>query len=256
MNYKIYNNVTETHHKGFNEECNNIDISNFRTNPLMKSIVQNCSKESGLKQYEYINNNFADIMSKINYDLLIKYDSIGGSNTNELINGLTPKVFSYIREAILFYKYYIQPNNITHINKLLMIGSGYGSECCILYLVCQVMGVKIDNIIGLDMPNVAKLQNQYFKLVNMDNICKSYSYEECKITPDIVYSNCCLSELTCEINYNYYNDYCKLSKGFYIVWGVWAAEIPEYYKPYVNKEELYNLINNGLYNNPNAIIVK
>ena len=137
-----------------------------------------------------------------------------------------------------------------------MIGPGYGSECCILYLVCQVMGVKIDNIIGLDMPNVAKLQNQYFKLVNMDNICKSYSYEECKITPDIVYSNCCLSELTCEINSNYYNDYCKLSKGFYIVWGVWAAEIPEYYKPYVNNEELYNLINDGLHNNPNAIIVK
>ncbi len=256
MEYKINIKVTETHHKKFNEECKNIDITNFRVNPLMKCIVQNCSKESGLIQYEYINNNFSDIMNKINYDLLIKYDSIGGNNINELINGLTPKTFSYIREAILFYKYYIQPRNITHINKLLMIGSGYGFECCIFYLICQAMGVKIDNIIGLDMPNVAKLQNQYFKLVDMDNICKSYSYEECKIIPDIVYSNCCLSELTCEINYNYYNDYCKLSKGFYIVWGVWAAEVPEYYKQYVNNGEIYNLINDGLYNNPNTVIMK
>jgi hypothetical protein len=47
------------------------------------------------------------------------------------------------------------------------------------------------------------------------------------------------------------------SKGFYIVWGLWAADIPEYYIPYIVHGEHHNKINDGLIsNNTNAIIVK
>ena len=100
----------------------------------MKSIVQNCSAESGKAQYEYIINNHIDILKKMDYALIKKIDQIGGNDTT-LVNGLTPKVYSYMREAILFYLFYLKPKNITEINNLLIIGGGYGMEFFILHLV-------------------------------------------------------------------------------------------------------------------------
>jgi hypothetical protein len=254
--YKIHQNISETHHKNFDKECENININNFRENPLLKSIVQNCSKESGKNQYEFINTNYKEIINKIDFNILNKYDNVGG-NDDDLIFGITPKVFSYIREAILFYKFYLEPKNITEINNLLIIGGGYGLEFCIIHYICGIVGVKIKNILGIDMPNVAKLQNKYFELVGMDKICKSYGPEEFDKVPDYVYSNCCLAELTCEVNFEYYNKFCSLSKGFYIVWGLWAADVPEYYKHYIVKGTHNEFINDGLVNkNTNEIIVK
>ena len=55
--YKILCNVTDETHCKFDEECKNIN-TNFRNNPLMRCIVQNCSKESGMSQYEFIYNNY------------------------------------------------------------------------------------------------------------------------------------------------------------------------------------------------------
>jgi hypothetical protein len=255
-NYKILQNINDNYHVNFNKTCENISIDNFRENPLMKSIVQNCSFESGIQQYNFISENYSDILHKLDYGLIKKFDSIGGNNC-KLINGLTPKVYSYIREAILFYKFYLEPKNITEINNLLIIGGGYGLEFCIIYSVCSILGIKINNISGIDMSNVAKLQNKYFEIVGMDNIFKSYSSEEYNLNTDYVYSNCCLAELTCKINNEYYTNYCLPSKGFYIVWGQWAAEIPEYYKPFVIKGRHNELINDGLVNkNTNCIIVK
>jgi hypothetical protein len=106
------------------------------------------------------------------------------------------------------------------------------------------------------MPNVAKLQNEYFKIVGMDTICESYSTSDYSEKVDIVYSNCCLAELTCDINYLYYNKYCSKNIGFYIVWGLWAADIPEYYIPYVVYGDHDEKINYGLNKNTNAILVK
>jgi hypothetical protein len=255
-NYKIIHNINDNYHINFNKTCENISINNFRENQLMMNIVQNCSFLSGTEQYNFICNNYSDILNKLDYNLLKRFDSIGG-NKCQLINGLTPKVYSYIREAIIFYKFYLEPRNITEIDNLLIIGGGYGLEFCVLYIVCTSMGIKINHISGIDMNNIAKLQNTYFELVEMDNIFKSYSFEEYKLNPDYVYSNCCLAELTCKINYEYYINYCLPSKGFYIVWGQWAAEIPEYYKPFIVKGKHHELINDGLINkNTNSIIVK
>ena len=261
-NYTIIQNVTETHHKQFNNECQNISINNFRENAFMKSIVQNCSAESGKAQYEYIINNHIDILKKLDYALIKKIDQIGGNDTT-LVNGLKPKVYSYIREAILFYLFYLKPKNITEINNLLIIGGGYGLEFFILHLVCAANGVKINKITGIDMENVAKLQNTYFELIGMNTIFKSYSSEEyflknlTNIEHDIVYSNCCLAELTCQINHEYYTRFMLPSAGFYIVWGNWAAEVPEYYKPFVVNGKHHELINDGLVTrNTNAIIIK
>ena len=256
LNYKIHSNISNDYHVPFDKECENIDIINFRKNRWMSAIVQNCSKESGMQQLQYLLENHKDVMDKLDYSFLYKIDSVGGYNT-ELINGLTPKVFSYIREAIIFIEYYLKPKNITEIDKLLIIGGGYGLEATIIYHICSILHIKINKIIGVDMPNVAKLQNEYFKIVCMDTICESYSTVDYSEKVDIVYSNCCLAELTCDINYIYYNKYCLTSKGFYIVWGLWAADIPEYYVPYIVDGIHHEKINDGLSNkNTNAIIVK
>ena len=143
------------------------------------------------------------------------------------------------------------------INNLLIIGGGYGLESCIIYNICNILGIEINNINLIDMPNVAKLQNFYFESVGINKICKSYGPNEYNTIPDIVYSNCCLAELTCDINYDYYNRFFSKSKGFYIVWGLWAANIPKYYESYFVKGYHHELINEGLVNkNTNAILIK
>jgi hypothetical protein len=256
LGYKIHANITKDYHIPFDKECENIDIENFRKNSLMSSIVQNCSKESGEQQLKYLLEHHKEVMEKVNYTYLYKLDSIGGYNNNGLINGLTPKIFSYIREAIIFIEYYLKPKQISEINKLLIIGGGYGLEGCIIYYICNISNIKINKIIGVDMPNVAKLQNEYFKIVGMDSICKSYSTNDYSENVDIVYSNCCLAELTCDINYLYYNKYCSTSIGFYIIWGLWAADIPDYYIPYIVNGDHNEKINYGLKKNTNATIVK
>jgi hypothetical protein len=255
--YTIHHNVIDEMHSKFDIECRNINMYNFKKNPLMRSIVQNCSKDSGSKQYKFIYNNYNEIFNKIDFNIIKKFDSIGGYDYDDLIIGLNPKVFSYIREAIIFCKFYLEPNNINQINNLLIIGCGYGLEACIIHNICNVLDIKINNIDCIDMPNVAKLQNSYFEAVGMSNICKSYSPDEYNKIPDIVYSNCCLAELSCDINYDYYSRFCSKSKGFYIVWGLWAANIPKYYEDFIVKGNHHDLINDGLENkNTNAIIFK
>ena len=246
--------MTNECHIPFEKECETIDLVNFRKNRWMTHTVQNCSKESGERQLQYILEHHKHIIENVNYNLLHKLDSVGGYNDFELVNGLTPKVFDYIRDAILFVEYYLKPKNITEINKLLIIGAGYGLEAAILHHICDICHIKIRNIIGIDTPNVAKLQNEYFKVVDMDTICKSYSTYEEKV--DIVYSKCCLSELQCHVNYMYYKKYCLPSKGFYLVWGLWAADLPIYYIPYRVYGEHNTRINDWLENNTNTVLVK
>jgi len=254
--YKIHYNISDDMHSKFNIECSNVNIENFRNNHFMRGIVQNCSYESGYEQLQFICNNYKEVFDKIDFNLIKKYDSVGGYDNN-LINGLTPKVFSYIRESIIFCKFYLEPNKIKNINNLLIIGGGYGMESCIIHYISCIMGVKINKINCIDMPNVAKLQNLYFDSIEMNEVCKSYGPHEYNDIPDIVYSNCCLAELTCDINYDYYSRFCSKSRGFYIVWGLWASNLPKYYIPYIVNGEHHKLLNDGLINkNTNAILVK
>ena len=242
-------------HSNFNDECVVID-KNFKNNKLMQSIVQNCSTYYGFLHLNYIKNNYSEIYEKINFDLLREYDLIGGQGSEELINNVSPKVISYIREALFYYSNYLKPKNIHTINNLLIIGGGYGMEAVILHYICSLLDVKINSIIGIDMPNVANLQNTFFKLTNMNSICKSYSPETIFTDIDYVYSNCCLAELTPDINLNYYNNIMLNSKGFFLIWGLWAAEIPNYYKEYIADNKLISLLNDGLAPNTNCLFAK
>ena len=244
MEYNINHDLSIIH-KNFNNECNVIDLSNFKSNPSMKEIVQNCSNSSGLQHKNFIIMNYLDIYKKIDFEILKKYDLIGGHGKEALIDGLTPKVFSYLKEAILFYDKYLKEKNITEIRNLLIFGGGYGMEAAILYHICSLVNIKVHKITGIDMDNVSKLQNMFFKECQIDNICKCYNSDYTDLNIDIVYSNCCLAELTNEINYNYWNNYISNSNGFYIVWGLWCADIPSYYKKYEDTI-LDDILNDGL----------
>mgnify|MGYP001246432121 CR=1 FL=1 len=232
-------------HNTFNNECHNVDLNNFKTNKLMTNIVQNCPNWNGQLHKDYILTNYKDIYDKIDFDILKGYDNIGGLGNQGLIDGLTPKVFSYLKEAIIFYDYYLKKKEIKKISKLLIIGGGYGMEAVVIYYICSLMSIEVEKITGIDMKNVAELQNKFFKKCNLDNICKSYDEDYCDIKIDIVYSNCCLAELSTQTNYNYWYKYIMNSNGFYIVWGLWCADIPQYYKKYENTN-IDSIINESL----------
>lgn len=244
MEYTI-NHKLDKIHDSFNNECNNVDLHNFKTNRLMTNIVQNCTSKYGELHRDYIIKNYKDIYDKINFNILKKYDSIGGLGKEGLVDDLTPKVFSYLKEAIIFYDYYLKKKEIKKISNLLIIGGGYGMEAVIVYYICSLMSIEIEKITGIDMKNVSELQNKYFKECGLDNICKSYDENYCEMKIDIVYSNCCLAELPNEVNYNYWYKYIMKSNGFYIVWGLWCADIPKYYKKYENTS-IDNIINENL----------
>ena len=256
MEYTIKHNLSNLHNN-FNNECNNIS-QDFKNNPLMKSIVQNCDNEHGEIHINHIKEHYSDIYDKIDFYLLKVYDLVGGQGADKLINGVSPKVISYIREALFFHSIYLKPKNITNIDKLMIIGGGYGMEAAILYYICSLCGTNINKIIGIDMKNVANLQNSFFKEIHLDDICKSYGPDyESEDNIDCVYSNCCLAELSPEINWQYFQNYVLKSKGIFAVWGCWAADIPQYYESYINNDpDINGILNDGLASNTNKLLMK
>jgi len=256
MNYNIKHNLSDMHNQ-FNNECK--DFTNyFKNNKLMKSIVQNCDEEHGIIHLQYIKDNYKDIYNKIDFYLLKVYDLVGEQGSEKLINGVSPKVISYLREALFFCNKYLIPNKITNINNLVIVGGGYGMEAAIIYYVCSLYEINVKKIIGIDMENVAKLQNKFFKEIQLDDICKSYGPEYIiNENIDYVYSNCCFAELSPETNWKYYENFVSKSKGFFVIWGCWAADIPSYYESYICKDvEINNIINHGLKPNTNQLLVK
>ena len=244
MEYNIKHDLSVTHSR-FNYECSVIDLNNFKSNPSMRGIVQNCDTKHGLLHKEFIKVNYSDIYEKIDFELLKKYDAVGGYGQEELIDNLTPKVFSYLKEALLFYEKYLKEKNVTEVSNMLVFGGGYGMEAAIIYHICSLVNIKVHKITGIDMENVSNLQNMFFKECEIDNICQSYDYNYTDLSIDIVYSNCCLAELNHEINFYYWNNYISKSNGFYIVWGLWCADIPSYYKEYEDTSLDY-ILNDGL----------
>lgn len=245
-------------HSDFNRECTNIS-EDFKNNSLMRSIVQNCDYNHGQIHLAYIQKNYEDIYSKIDFYLLKVYDLVGGQGVERLINGVSPKVISYIREALFFYSTYLKPKGTTEINRLMIIGGGYGMEAAVIYYILSICDVKVNSIIGIDMENVAQLQNEFFKEIQLDDVCKSYgpAGPPEPLTTDIVYSNCCLAELSPDINWTYYKNYIEPSKGMFAVWGRWAADVPPYYQEYICKEsQVQTTLNDGMAPNTNILIMK
>jgi hypothetical protein len=154
-------------HNQFNNECKDF-TNDFKNNKLMKSIVQNCDEEHGIIHLQYIKDNYKDIYNKIDFYLLKVYDLVGEQGNEKLINGVSPKVISYLREALFFCNKYLIPNKITNINNLVIVGGGYGMEAAIIYYVCSLYEINIKKIIGIDMENVAKLQNIFFKEIQLE----------------------------------------------------------------------------------------
>lgn len=223
-------------HSDFNNECSldSIDLDNFKSKGKMLSIVQNCPYGDGLKHLEYITKNYPFILTEVNLARWKSYDIVGGQGMHRLIHGLSPKVFSYIKEILIFYTIYLKEKDINELDSLMVIGGGYGMEMVLLYDILLLLNIKINNIYGIDMENVSKLQNHFFKKVNLDHICKGYASDFKIEKIDCIYSNCCLAEVPPEINYDYYNNYFLKSKYAYLVWTHLFSEIPNYYKDYTN----------------------
>ena len=245
-------------HSNFNNECDNVS-DDFKNNNLMRSIVQNCDYNHGQIHLNYIKENYGEIYDKIDFHLLKVYDLVGGQGVERLINGVSPKVISYIREALFFYSVYVKPKGTTEINRMMIIGGGYGMEAAIIYYIFSLCDVKINRIIGIDMENVAQLQNRFFREIHLDDVCKSYGpdYIVSVESIDIVYSNCCLAELSPEINWTYYKNYVEQSRGMFAVWGCWAADVPAYYQENLcGDSEVQTTLNDGLAPNTNVLIMK
>lgn len=243
IEYKFAKKYYKTH-ENFNNECDikTLDLNNFKSKGKMLTIVQNCPYGDGLKHLKYITDNYPLIINEDNLNRWRKYDKVGSQGNHKLIYGISPKVFSYIKEILLFYTYFLKPKNIEKLDNILVIGGGYGMEIVLLYDILNLVNVKVNKIYGVDMKNVSELQNYFFKYLNMENICKSYddTLELDKI--DCIYSNCCLAEVPPEINFKYYNNYFLKTENAYIVWTHLFSEIPKYYREYTsNILEPYNL---------------
>lgn len=242
-NYKFNKNFINLH-KEFNEECNikKIDLLNFKSKGKMTTIVQNCPYIDGLKHMRYIEKNYNNILTDENIARWKNYDLLGGQGNQKLIKNLSPKVFSYVKEILIFYSIFLKNKNIKEIEKIMVIGGGYGMEMVLIYDILKILQINVKKIIGIDMKNVSELQNYFFKKLGLDNICESHdsTFQVDKL--DFIYSNCCLAEVPPDINYQYYNNYFKKSTKSYIVWTKVFSEIPEYYKPYVSDAiEEFNL---------------
>jgi hypothetical protein len=242
MDYKFNTQFIDTH-RNFNYECHVTGKDRFKSNRFMSIIVQNCPHSDGLKHLEFITKH-SDILTKLDFDKLKLYDSVGGPGAEDLIFGLSPKIYSYIKEILIFYDICVDKNT-TEIDNLLVIGGGYGMEMVLIYEILLAKGVRVNNIIGIDMDHVAALQNYFFQQVGMEHVCKSYTCTFRIDNIDYLYSNCCLSEVPPSVNYEYYTNFFLKSHNVHIVWTILFADIPDYYKSYIDPSlDTYNLDRN------------
>lgn len=202
----------------FCKECSKItsyNISNFKGNEYIQSIVENVSKNFGdmylknILQYE-----------NINWDNIKKLNDLGNSKNytftiNNLNYELSPTTLRYVQFTLDILKH-MKNKNIEEVD-IVEIGGGYGAQSCFLYLLAD--SIKINSYTILDLSEVNNLQKHYINLwdKNLNITCttlENFTYND----ENFLISNYALGEF-CKKTQNVYinNIVNKIDHG-YICW--------------------------------------
>jgi len=206
-------------------------FSNFKRHTDYTPILEHVDYNTGLGYLNYIKKYDLDIFNKIKTELCIN-DKIGNPVIYEYpdIGNISPTTLRYIKNVVDLKRLYGNFNN----KKIIEIGCGYGGQCLIL---SKLFDIDEYTVIDLDEP--LALTKKYLSEHNLNiNILSINDVPNYVKSNDIVISTYAYSEISKEIQTDYYNYIIKNCKHGYFILNF----ISDQYKiTSLNKEEIISL---------------
>lgn len=259
IQYKNWNNFT-------------FDVNNFKQNlnvNYMTEHINHIVNDYGAKSWYNECKKFNLLKIEQIIELINKNDTIGNP-FKVFVNSEIPETSSNTLKYIYFGL--IQANQIIKENiklkNILEIGGGFGGQCLITQMIFEMLNIKYDKYILIDLPNIIEYQKEYLKINNMDNKCEYITTDEYKnmIIPDDIFffSSYSLSEISHEYRHSYYKLFNNVI-GSIIVWNAikhdFTDEIKSKFEINICYCDTCSIINNleninGVYNTNSIVYLK
>lgn len=133
---------------------------------------------------------------------LFEYDQIGQ---------ISPTTIRYIKNTFDISTYF----DVSEIKNIVEIGGGYGGLCKVLSSI-----IDFENYVLFDLPEVNELSQKYIsKFENLKDKVQSFSLDQLTEIDgiDLLISNYAFSEVSADIQNQYYEKVIKKSKNIYMV---------------------------------------
>jgi hypothetical protein len=202
--------------------CDVNNLSDFKSNPNYKYMLEHVSKEQGEEYLRCIFSltkitmgeveNFCTFNDAIGHPDKVKYDNLNIS--------ISPTSLRYIYHAHLILTHM---KDVGHINSdIIELGGGYGGLCLSLYHFAPKYGVHINSYKICDLPNIIRLQKTYLNkvdsILNVELVDASSFGANIDCANMFLVSNYCFSEISKENQDSYRKIlFPKISHGF-IAW--------------------------------------
>jgi len=233
--------MIDNRYDGFKYLCRDIDknnISKFKENRYLKSIVDNVSYDYGLKYLD----NILDYKIQLDWNKIKKLNDIGSpKNYSFKINNieilLSPTTLRYVQYTLDILNHIKKDLNINNL-KIVEVGGGYGAQSVFLFELSHLFDITIDKYEILDLYEVNNLQKHYIDLCQVNSNIKynidaftldDYSYEN----ENYFISNYALGELTKYWQNLYVDNVISKIKNGYICWNFSPEN--QYIHEYFNK---------------------
>jgi len=201
------------------------NVNNFKQNAgvnYMTEHINNIVNDYGAKNW-YNESKKINLLTNNQIIELIKKNDTHGNPYKVYVNDEIPKTSSNTLKYIYFGL--LQANHILKedikIKNILEIGGGFGGQCLITQLIFDMLDIKYDKYILIDLPNVINYQKQYLEVNKMNKKCIFITTEEYnnidKFNDIFFFSSYSLSEISKEYRNLYYKLFSNVNGGI-IVW--------------------------------------
>lgn len=186
-------------------------FSRFKQETAYRQILEHISYEEGMKYVE----RFAVPISEVleNLDKFKENDIYGSPDIYEYgpLGNISPTTIRYIKNTYDILNYF----KGVEIKNIVEIGGGYGGLCKVMSSV-----VDFDNYLMFDLPQPNKLTEKYIsKFPDLESKVQVFTIDQLEELEgvDLVISNYAFSELSRELQDEYYNKIINKASNFYMM---------------------------------------
>ena len=247
------------------------DVNNFKQNSDVNYMTEHIND----KVNYYGAKNWYNECKKINLltnnqiiELIKKNDKHGNPYkvyVNDEIPTTSSNTLKYIYFGLLQANHILKEDIKT--KNILEIGGGFGGQCLITQLIFNMLDIKYDKYILIDLPNIINYQKQYLEINNINQKCMFVTtdeYNDMYIPNDIFFfSSYSLSEISKEYRNLYYKLFSNVNGGI-IVWNAikhdFTDEIKNKFNIVISYCDTCSIINdneyvNDIYNTNNIVFL-
>lgn len=211
MSWEISNNIS-SYLSSCREAATNENIfNNFKQDGRYRQILEHVSHEEAGQYLQELKVPISDVLQHL--DFFKENDKYGNPDLFEYdsLGTISPTTIRYIKNTFDICSYFDK----NQIKNIVEIGGGYGGLCKILSSV-----IDFDNYVVFDLLEVNELAQKYIsKFNNLKNKVQSFTLDQLTEIDgiDLLISNYAFSEISSDIQNQYYDNVIKKSKNIYMV---------------------------------------